>query len=99
MNINYNLSSFTTPQLKKFFKYCVMKSYDSHIEIIHPNQVRRSRYNNITIGDFINKVITDKKHNVFIHRISDNENYIEEKSGGAADGARTRDPLRDRQVF
>lgn len=77
MHTFYNLSKFTTPQLRKFFKYCVLKSYDSHIEHIPRDSWTRTRYTGISIGLFIDNIVSNKTHNVFIHRMRPDENYIE----------------------
>lgn len=77
MHIFYDLSKFTTLQLRKFFKYCVYKSYDTHMEHIPNNSWTRKKYDDISIGTFIDKFITSKTHNVFIHRVRPDENYIE----------------------
>ena len=77
MHTFYDLSKFTTPQLRKFFIYCVYKSYDSHMEHIPNDSWTRRKYNNISVGEFIDKHISTKTHNVFIFRTRPDENYIE----------------------
>ena len=77
MHTFYDLSKFTTPQLRKFFKYCVYKSYDAHMEHIPNDSWTRRKYNEISIGTFIDKMISTKTHNVFIFRKRPDENYIE----------------------
>lgn len=77
MHTFYDLSKFTTPQLKKFFKYCVYKSYDSHMENIPNDSWTRKNYNEISIGTFIDNMISRKTHKVFINRMRPDENYIE----------------------
>jgi len=77
MHTFYDLSKFTTPQLKKFFKFCIYKSYDSHMEHIPNNSWTRRKYNEISIGTFIDNIVSRKTHNVFIHRMRPDENYIE----------------------
>ncbi len=77
MHTFYDLSKFTTAQLRKFFKYCVFKSYDSHMEYIPNDSFRRRYYNEIPIGTFINKMVSTNAHNVFIVRKRPDENHIE----------------------
>lgn len=63
----YNLNSLSTKQLKSFFTDAIMLSYDTHVEILSDESIRRHRSFERTIGQMIDDCNTSY-HNVCIDR-------------------------------